>query len=265
MARADLTLVPDLDRELDKLYGLPLAEFTAARNALAGRLKKAGQTAEAERVRGLAKPSVSAWAVNQLARREQARVRELLEAGEQLVAAQKDALAGKGAGRFDDASSRQRDAVRRLLPAAASLLEDAGRQPSDAVRERIASSLRAASVDPEGRRLLESGRLEQDVEPAGLGLLAGIAPAREDRAAGPRSAGARREARLRDARATLEAARAEQRRLADEAAEAEREAERAAAAAEEATQRARTLAKEAARARKAVEQAEKTLDRLGER
>src|SRR5215467_583167 len=50
-----------LDAEIDRLYQLPLDEFTAARNVLA---KQAG--GEAGRVRALGKPSVPAWIVNQL-------------------------------------------------------------------------------------------------------------------------------------------------------------------------------------------------------
>ena len=263
MPRADLTLVPDVERELDHLYGLPLGEFTAARNELAKRLKKAGQTAEAERVGALAKPSVSAWAVNQLPRREPAGVRGLLDAGEQLVDAQREALAGKGADSFDAANRRQRDAVRALVRAATAVLTDAGHRPSDAIKERLASSLRAASVDPDGRRLLESGRLEADVESGGLGLLAGIAPSGRKRAPARRTTDARRDERVRAAREAVESARATHRRLAEEAAEAEHEAERAAAAAAEARDRARSLAAEAARAEQVVARAEKALARLG--
>src|ERR1051325_10512067 len=55
-----------LDDEIDDLFRLPLAEFTGARNALAARLKKEGRSNDAERVKLLGKPSVSAWTVNQL-------------------------------------------------------------------------------------------------------------------------------------------------------------------------------------------------------
>jgi hypothetical protein len=263
VARADLTLVPDLDRELGELYGRDLGEFTAARNELAKRLKKAGQNEEAESVAALAKPSISAWAVNQLARRDPDRVRALLEAGAELVDAQKNALAGK-AGRFDAASRRHRQTIRALLPVASAALEAAGHRPSDAVKERIASSLRAASLDPEGRRLLESGRLEADFESAGLGLLAAIAP---ESLPAKRRGGAdtQRESRVREARASLEAAQEEERRLASEAGEAERKAEEAAAAAAETAEQARSLNREVARAKKAVEQAEKALERLTSR
>ena len=49
------------DQEIDRLYQLPLDEFTPARNALA---RTAG--ADAARVRALSKPPIAAWAVNQL-------------------------------------------------------------------------------------------------------------------------------------------------------------------------------------------------------
>ena len=54
------------DSDIDALFQLPPGEFTAARNALASRLKKGGHADEAEAVKALPKPSVSAWAVNQL-------------------------------------------------------------------------------------------------------------------------------------------------------------------------------------------------------
>jgi len=55
-----------VEDEIDALFKLPLGEFTPARNALAARLKKAGEQAEADAVKALPKPSVAAWVVNQL-------------------------------------------------------------------------------------------------------------------------------------------------------------------------------------------------------
>src|SRR5688572_27280395 len=54
------------DEEIDDLFRLPLPEFTAARNALAKKLGKLGSVDEAARVKSLAKPPATAWAVNQL-------------------------------------------------------------------------------------------------------------------------------------------------------------------------------------------------------
>ena len=59
--------------EIDRLYELPLEEFTAARNALA---KETGDAA----LKQLKKPTVPAWAVNQLARRREVDMRRLLRA-----------------------------------------------------------------------------------------------------------------------------------------------------------------------------------------
>ena len=255
MARTNLAVVPDLERELDELYGRALGEFTAARNELAKRLRKAGQKEDAERVAALAKPSISAWAINRLSRAEREGMQELLEAGKDVVGAQKEALAGKGAEGFDEAARRQRETVRGLLRASENVLTAAGHRPSDAVKERISSSLRAASMDPEGRVLLERGRFTEDFESAGLGLLTGLAPPK--RARTPRSDRAQRQARLREARAAVEAARKEERRLSEETAAAEEEAERAA-------ERARALAAEAESAREAVEAARNALDALGD-
>src|SRR5215467_11730128 len=55
-----------LKDEVDALFKLPLAEFTGVRNSLAARLKRDGCADDASLVKALAKPSVSAWAVNQL-------------------------------------------------------------------------------------------------------------------------------------------------------------------------------------------------------
>src|ERR671932_801348 len=52
-------LPADLDDDLDALYSGPLDEFVTARNALAGRLRKAGDREAAERVKKLPKPPVS--------------------------------------------------------------------------------------------------------------------------------------------------------------------------------------------------------------
>lgn len=76
-------VAPDESREeIDALYRLPLTEFTPARNALAKLRKTRGDAAGAEEVKALAKPSVSAWAVNQLWWRDRALFDELLAAGD---------------------------------------------------------------------------------------------------------------------------------------------------------------------------------------
>jgi hypothetical protein len=163
------------DRDLDRLYGLPLSEFTAARNALVRELRKAGRNDEAEEVRGLKKPSATAWAVNQLARREPTKVAELIKAGDALRKAQRDVLGGKGAD-VREASRAQHELADELVEAARELLEEAGAKPTQAAARRISGTLRAASTDAAAAKLLRRGRLPDDVEAIGFGPLLHVAP-----------------------------------------------------------------------------------------
>ena len=90
--------VTDLERELDTLFQAPFAEFVGARNGLAARLKKEGRDDESARVRGLAKPSFTAWLVNQLywsARRDPRRLSE----GRRSGAGRRKGHAGRAKGR----------------------------------------------------------------------------------------------------------------------------------------------------------------------
>jgi hypothetical protein len=199
--------------EVDRLYELPLHEFTAARNELA---KGLGDPA----IKQLTKPSVPAWAVNQLARRREVDVRRLLRAGEQLEQAQKDAVGGGDQQAFERARAAERDALRRLRSEAAGVLRDGGHPATDATLERVARTLHAGSATEEGRALLREGRLSEELEPQGFGALAGVKPpprarkpkapdrsrarkAREEADAASRDADAAA-ARVRDAEGELE-------------------------------------------------------------
>ena len=65
--------------DVDALYAAPPARFVEERKRLARALRAAGRRAEAQAIEKLTRPTVSVWATNQLARRERARVGELLE------------------------------------------------------------------------------------------------------------------------------------------------------------------------------------------
>jgi len=71
-----------MEDEIDALFKLPLGEFTSARNALAARLKKAGEQATADAVKVVPKPSVAAWVVNQLYWHHRKPFDQLIEAGD---------------------------------------------------------------------------------------------------------------------------------------------------------------------------------------
>ena len=74
--------MPDgpLEAALDELYGTYPAEFVTARKRLAATLRAGGDKAGAKVLQAARRPSTSAWALNQLARREPALVERLLDA-----------------------------------------------------------------------------------------------------------------------------------------------------------------------------------------
>lgn len=243
---APLAAVPDLQRELDELYGLPLEEFTKARNDLATRLRKAHQSEAAAEVRGLRKPSVVAWTANQLARAEPQLVRGLLDAGAELRDAQQRALAGEAdGGAVTDATAAERDAVRALVVAGRRLLGD---RASAALLDRLTQTLRAAAIDEGAGPLLAAGRLTEELQAVGFGPLEAVAPKR------PGADEVRRAAREH-----VNQLRAEARRLSLEAREAEEAADEAERAAQELRAAAGAKREEAARAASELAAAEDDL------
>jgi hypothetical protein len=203
------------ERRIDALYGLPLAEFTAARNALARELKD-------DEVRALPKPSQVAWAINQAARTDKVSVRRLLKAADALRAAQEKALAGKHSD-LAEAQRREREAVRALGRAATSAL---GRTTQ---RDRIERTLSAAALDPKARELLQAGRLTEELEPSGFDALAGmkLPPSPKRQAAAKPRRDREAERKRRELRAHVEELERRAKELEREAARARREADEA--------------------------------------
>jgi hypothetical protein len=161
--------------EADRLFELPLDEFTAARNELARRLKQDGDAETAEQIHALAKPSVAAWAVNQLARREPEAVRSLLNLASRLRSAQERSLKGeRAADELRAAQAEERDVIRTLTQRAGDILREADRPASGTTLERVSSLLRAAAVAEPGRTSLREGRLSGDVEVSGFDAFAGL-------------------------------------------------------------------------------------------
>jgi len=234
--------------EIDQLFALPLNEFTSARNELARRLKKDGDADAAEQVRTLAKPSVAAWAVNQLARRAAEDVRTLLNVGARLRNAQERSLQGeRAAGELRAAQTEEREVVRKLTQRAGELLRDAGRPATGATLDRVSSTLRSAALAEPGRTLLRDGRLTGDVEVSGFDAFAGLdVPASGRRAA--RDAGddlADRRRQKREAERKRRALEKRVRELNGRAEAAERDAARARKDADEAEAVARARRQEA--------------------
>ena len=257
----------NLEHEVDELFQLPLAEFIGARNALAARLKQSRRANDATLVKTLVKPSVSAWAVNQLYWNHRADFDRLLAAGQRLRGKVTDVRG---------ALEARSKALSHLSDLATSLLQDAGHNPSLETIRRVTTTLEALSALSDGPT---PGRLTQDVDPPGFESLASFVPGggMMKRAAEPVRVTASQKARAEETRqakiaAAKVAVQAAKKSLADARSTSQRldaeakQAEKQLRAAEEQFKDARAEAAEAARgvedAKRTVEKASKELESL---
>ena len=250
-----------VDEAADELYGLPPGEFTRARDERAKELRGGGDREASNAVKALRRPTVAAWALNQLARRRTKDLDKLLSAGEDLRAAQEELLAGGDRSAFQDAAARERDLVAKLAADATTLASEAGER-GGGLQEKVAATLHAAALDEETAEELRAGRLVKEREAiGGFGAMAG-APAPAPSAKPPK----KRPAKRRAARSSGAAAEDAQRRQRLTAARTdERHARRELEAAERAVKHAEERAEAAeAHAREAGERARTTAERLKE-
>ncbi len=163
-----------MDTELRRLYRLPLGEFTEVRNTLAKQLQKKGDGDAANEVKALPKPSVSAWAVNQLFAREEDGMRSLLAAGERARKALQHTLTVGDAEALREAIQQERERRDDLRQKAARILAEDLRAPSQAILDRVALNLDALALSPGVADEAARGWLSTDLEPPGFEVLAGL-------------------------------------------------------------------------------------------
>jgi hypothetical protein len=169
--------------DVDALFRLPLDEFTAARNALVAELKRSGRTAEAREARALAKPSVSAWAVNQLYWRHRELFDRLIEAGDRVRRAHAAQLTGDSA---RDPANVRRELVAELASTAADLLRESGHSETRDLLRRVTATLEALSSYGLLAGAPAAGRLTDDLEPPGFEALFGLLPRSKKASPSPR-------------------------------------------------------------------------------
>jgi hypothetical protein len=148
------------------LYREAPETFIQARNALATQLREQDRPDEAAAVKALRKPTVPAWALNQLAARDPDGVGALLDAGAELRAAQQAAVSSdRKANRLREATDARRGAVARLMLVAERLFDDTGRAAGGHLDE-VRAALETASVDEEAGERLRAGTFERPPEVA---------------------------------------------------------------------------------------------------
>lgn len=210
--------------EIDRLYALPLDEFVRERDDLAKRLRGEGERDAASAVKELKKPSVAAWAVNQVRRDRPEDVRRLLDVTEELHRVYAGISAAGARERLAEAADMQRDLIRSLVRCASELLEAGGHGASEATLTKVADTLRAAALDEGLRDQVSQGRVVREQRAAGLGPLASMpAPAKKQKKGKKQKAKAKAEPPKPDPAEVEQAERAvEEARRALEAAERRR-------------------------------------------
>jgi hypothetical protein len=153
-----------LDDDIDALFKAPLTEFITARKALAARLKKTGFASEAEAVKAFAKPSVSAWTVNQLYWKHREEFDELIATAQRFRKAQ---TSGKMVN-MREALDARREALAQLSDLASAILHNAGNNPSLDTLRRISTTLEALSAFASQSDGPTPGRLTNDIDPPGF-------------------------------------------------------------------------------------------------
>jgi hypothetical protein len=236
-----------------RLFEVPPAEFTAARNALARELRAAGKADEAKEVSALRRPAATLWIANQLGPRHRAEVDALIEATRKLERVQ----AGAG-GDLREAMQEQRSALQKVMAEVDALAREIEAHVTPEVQRRVQTTVTsAAASDPEG--LLE-GRLAHELEATGFGELLGKAPEARGPAPKSRAPHVEKASGKGDDKAAKAAAKRAEAAARRARAEHERELKRAEAEAKRLDHRARALEKKAARAETAAGHARKLAD-----
>lgn len=155
----------DVDQLLavaDEVYGLPLAEFTAARDEQA---KSHRGTELAKRIKALKKPSTAAWVVDLLVRREPDQVDQLLNVG----AALREAQQALSAGELRELTKQRRQVTAAVAQEARRHALVEGLKVTRAVADQVEATLTAAVVDAECGRAVRSGLLVKPLATTGVG------------------------------------------------------------------------------------------------
>lgn len=152
---------------LDELFRAPIEGFVAARAVIAKRLKKEGRADAAARVKSIAKPSITAWVVNQLKYEAGDELHLVLDAGEALRRAHEQGAA------LPVARDNHRRALVRGLAVAQDIAARAGHALTPALVKRLATNLEALSARGLSARTIV-GWLNQDLAAGGFDDLAAL-------------------------------------------------------------------------------------------
>jgi hypothetical protein len=137
-------MTDSLAAAIQVLYRAPLGDFVAERKRLAAEAKAAGHAEQSSQIGKLGRPSVSAWATNQLWWQQREAFAALIEAAARVKRGDREA--GK----------QHRELLAQLRDQAAEILKVAGNAASETTLRRVTTTLSALAAsggfapDPEG-------------------------------------------------------------------------------------------------------------------
>ncbi|MGN9840522.1 hypothetical protein ACTMTI_20585 [Nonomuraea sp. H19] len=238
----------DLDEVADRLYALPPPEFTAAREAEARAAKDAGDAGLSRDIAKLRKPTVSAWAVNRIAREHPEELAELLDVGERLRAAWQE----QDADALAELTQRRGVVTGKL---GRLIRQVAGLSPAAAAE--VDQTLDAAVVDADAAAQVRQGHLVKPLSYSGFAP----APILRERPAARRKKTPEDQAAEAREREETEARKARERQEAEAAHREWREAVEAATEEyDECAERVATLERKLAKARKKLDDSRHRLE-----
>ncbi len=161
----------DVEAMIDALYRGAREAFIVERNLAAKRLSALGRGEDAARVKALGKPSVSAWAVNQLWWSHRPQMDTLLETARRQVMALQT---GGGPAEQAAIGRARRHALDALLRTATEVLEAGGHATGAGTLRKISTSLEALAAHAVHGGGPTRGRLSVDLAPPGFELLGGL-------------------------------------------------------------------------------------------
>lgn len=144
------------------LYALPPGDFTAARDQAA---RAADDKATAAAVKRLRKPSVAAWAVNLLVRREAEQIDQVLT----LAASLRDAAAAMDGDELRALTRQRRQLTSALATSARALAREHEVRLSGEAVERVEEVLNAAMLDQVAADAVRTGLLVTTFRATGVG------------------------------------------------------------------------------------------------
>jgi hypothetical protein len=146
----------------DELYALPMDRFTPERDARAKAAK--GDPDLVAALKTLRKPSVAAWVVNLLVRREPEQVEQVLAVG----AALREAQEGMDGAELRALTRQRRQLTSAVTAQARSLAAEEGVRVTQSVADEVEATLTAGLIDADAARAVRSGLLVRSLKATGV-------------------------------------------------------------------------------------------------